>query len=136
LRIFFGEAFGYLAASGCALICDMTMLWILVQHFRWDPLMAACVSFILGSVVAYTISVVLVFRERRLESRSMEFAGFVGLGVAGLAINAGVMWLAVRYLGLFYLGAKCVAAVFTFSFNFISRRQLLFVRRRSHARNP
>jgi putative flippase GtrA len=136
VRTFFGEVLGYLAASGCALACDITMLWILVQYFRWDSPYAACVSFTGGVVVAYALSVVLVFRERRLESRSLEFAGFAGLGVVGLAINAVIMWVAVRYLGLFYLAAKCIAALFTFSFNFMSRRQLLFVRRRSHARNP
>jgi len=135
VRILFGEALGYLAASGCALLCDMTLLWILVHHFGWESLLAGCISFTAGVGVAYGLSAELVFHERRLESRPLEFASFAGLGVAGLAINAGIMWVAMKYLGLFYLAAKCVAAAFTFSFNFICRRQLLFVRRRPHGRN-
>ena len=43
-------------------------------------------------------------------------------------ILAGVISLAVRYLGLHYLLAKCLAAGFTCTCNFIARRQLLFVR--------
>ncbi len=42
-------------------------------------------------------------------------------------LNAFVMFIGVRYLGLHYMVAKCVAAGFTFLGNFISRRQLLFV---------
>jgi putative flippase GtrA len=127
MKIVVGEAFGYLAASGCALAFDMGLLRILVEHFSWNSLIAACVSFSAGTCVAYAISVTLVFHERRLTRRRVEFAGFAALGAAGLAVNAGVMFLAMRYLGLYYLPAKCVAAGFTFLCNFISRRQLLFV---------
>lgn len=135
MRIVVGEVLGYLAASGCALIFDMTLLWLLVDHFSWNSLIAACVSFSAGTCVAYAISVTLVFHERRFTRRRVEFAGFAALGAAGLAVNAGVMFLAMKYLGLYYLTAKCLAAGFTFLCNFISRRQLLFVRNRDRAHN-
>ncbi len=121
------QALGYLAASACALACDMTILWLLVSRCAWDTLVAASVSFLAGTLVAYALSVALVFNERRLRNRSMEFAGFAALGAAGRAVNAFVMFVAMKYLGLFYLGAKCLAAGCTVVCNFVSRRQLLFV---------
>jgi putative flippase GtrA len=42
-----------------------------------------------------------------------------------------VIFVAVKYLGLHYLAAKCVAAGCTLVCNFISRRQILFVQRSS-----
>jgi putative flippase GtrA len=123
------EALGYSAASLCALVVDMGILWTLVHFFSWDYLAAATASFLAGAVVAYVLSVKIAFKERRLRNRRAEFASFVGIGTVGIAVNAGVMSIAVRYFGLHYIIAKCVAAGFTFTCNFTARRQMLFVRR-------
>jgi putative flippase GtrA len=128
VKIVAKEAIGYGAASAGALIVDMTILWILVRFFAWGYLAAATTSFLAGATVAYALSLKLAFKQHRLRNRRVEFISFVAIGTAGLVINAGVMSLAVRYLGLHYLLAKCVAAGFTFVCNFIARRQILFVR--------
>jgi putative flippase GtrA len=51
---------------------------------------------------------------------------FAVLGAIGLGVNAAVMFVLVRYLGVYYLFAKCASAGCTFAYNFLSRRQLLF----------
>jgi putative flippase GtrA len=127
LKLVIKEAIGYGAASAVALVVDMSILWILVRFFACGYLAAASTSFLAGATVAYVLSVRLAFKQHRLRNRRAEFIGFVAIGTAGLAINAGVISLAVRYLGLHYLLAKCVAAGFTFLCNFIARRQILFV---------
>jgi len=127
MNLFFREAFGYAVASACALAVDVAILWTLVHFFSWGYLAAATLSFLAGAGVAYAISVTLVFKRHRLRDRRAEFAGFVAIGAVGLAINAGVMLLAVRYIGLHYLLAKGVAAGCTFTCNFLARRQILFV---------
>jgi putative flippase GtrA len=127
LKIPLKEAFGYAAASGCALLFDMAILWILVSYFSWDYLAAATLSFLVGTFVAYALSISFVFERRRLKDRRVEFASFAAIGTAGLAVNAAVIFIAVRYLGLYFLVAKCMAAGFTLVCNFISRRQILFV---------
>ena len=129
MKTFLQEAQGYCAASLCALGVDMAILWILVHFFSWRYLAAATASFLVGAVVAYRLSVRLAFKQHRLRDRRAEFVSFVAIGTAGLAINAGVIAVAVRYFGLHYIIAKCVAAGFTFTCNFLARRQLLFVRR-------
>jgi putative flippase GtrA len=129
MNILVKDAFGYAAASGCALIVDMATLGILVHYFSWWYLAAATASFVAGLFVAYILSVTLVFKQRRLQDRRAEFAGFAAIGAVGLIINAVVIFIAVKYWGLNYIVAKCVAAAFTFICNFISRRQFLFVQR-------
>jgi len=123
------ETLGYGAASLCALAVDMGILWTLVHFFSWEYLAAATASFLAGAVVAYLLSVRIAFTEHRLRDRRAEFVSFVGIGTIGIAVNAGVMSIAVRYFGLHYIIAKCVAAGFTFTCNFAARRQMLFVRR-------
>jgi putative flippase GtrA len=122
------EALGYGAASICALGVDMTILWLLVRFCAWGYVAAATASFLAGALVAYQLSVRLAFRQHRLRDRRAEFVSFVAIGTVGLAVNAAVISVAVRYFGLHYIIAKCVAAGFTFTCNFLARRQLLFVR--------
>jgi putative flippase GtrA len=125
------EAIGYAAVSACALIVDVAVLFILVHHLSWGYVAAATASFLVGLVVAYTLSVTLVFKHRRLNDRRLEFASFAGVGMFGVAINAAAISFGVKMLGLHYLIAKCGAAGFTFVWNFAARRQFLFVRRRT-----
>jgi len=129
--LLFREALGYVAVSGCALFVDISMLWVLVHFFSWWYLAAATTSFLMGLGVIYALSVKLVFKQRRLKDPRIEFASFAAIGVVGLVINAAVITFAVKTLGLHYLIAKCVAAGFTFLWNFVARRQFLFVPRRT-----
>jgi putative flippase GtrA len=122
------ELAGYAAASLCALAVDMTLLWTLVQYLSVGYVLAATLSFLAGASVAYTLSVRLAFKEHRLNNRRAEFLSFVALGTLGLAINVAIVAISVKYMGLNYLIAKCVAAGCTFMCNFAVRRQLLFVR--------
>jgi putative flippase GtrA len=131
MRIVIQEALGYAAVSACALVVDITILYILVHYFSWWYLGAATASFLAGLLVGYALSVTLVFKYRLLKDRRLEFASFAAIGAGGVAINAAAISLAVKYWGLHYLIAKCGAAGFTFVWNFAARRQLLFVQRRA-----
>jgi len=110
------------------LVADISILWLLVRFCAWGYLAAATASFLAGALVAYALSLRFVFHQHRLADQRVEFLSFVAIGMVGIAVNAAVISLAVRYFGLHYLLAKCVAAGFTFCCNFIARRQLLFVR--------
>jgi putative flippase GtrA len=131
MKILFQEALGYTAVSACALFVDIVILWILVHYFSWWYLGAATTSYFVGSLVGYALSVTLVFEYRRLKDQRLEFASFAAIGAVGIAINGAVMAFGVKYLGLHYLIAKCGAAGFSFVWNFVSRRQFLFVQRRA-----
>ena len=123
------EAIRYAAASACAFIIDITLLFILVHYLSWWYVAAATTSFLVGLLLAYVLSVTVVFKYRRLQDPRMEFASFAGIGVVGVLINAAVISFGVKSLGLHYLVAKCGAAGFTFVWNFVARRQFLFVQR-------
>ena len=41
MRVLIHEAVGYAAASACALLVDITILWILVHYLSWWYLAAA-----------------------------------------------------------------------------------------------
>jgi len=125
------EAIRYGAVSACAFIIDITVLFVLVHYLSWWYVAAASASFLVGLLFGYVLSITLVFKYRRLRDPRIEFASFAAIGVIGVAINAAAMAFGVRILGVHYLIAKCGAAGFTFAWNFLARRQLLFVKHRA-----
>jgi putative flippase GtrA len=129
------EAIGYVAASACALAVDVAILWALVNFLSIEYLLAATISFSAGAVVAYELSVKLAFKQHRLGDRDAEFIAFVIIGALGLVVNAAVIYAAINYAGMHYLAAKFVAAGFTFTCNFVARRQILFVPRPTELRD-
>ena len=123
------ELVGYGAASAGALLVDIAILWALVHFLSWNYLPAATTSFLIGAIVAYELSTTIAFKQHRLNDRRAELASFVAIGAVGLLVNTAAIFVAVHFLGLHYLIAKCISAGFTFTCNFIARRQILFVRR-------
>ena len=122
------QTIGYGASSICALAIDILLLWCFVRFLKFGYTTAATLSFLAGATVAYTLSVRLAFKDHRLKDRRTEFISFVAIGGLGLALNAGIIALATSYFDLHYLLAKLLAAGSTFGFNFVARRQMLFVR--------
>jgi len=70
-----------------------------------------------------------VFRYRRVADRRAEFAVFAAIGLAGMALNQGVIYATVRLLPGAYELAKLVSACTVFCFNFALRKLLLFTRK-------
>jgi len=128
-----GEFWRYLAASVVALGLDFSLLWLLTSQAGLHYLTSSAISYSTGAVLHYAISVTLVFRERRLADRRMEFAGFFAIGLLGLAANQLVMKAAVDGLGQSYLLGKVAATGVSFVLTFVTRRAVLFTARRALA---
>jgi putative flippase GtrA len=125
-----GESMRYFVASAAALAADFMMLVGLTEFLKVNYLVSAAVGFSVGLLVNYVLSVTWVFRERRLENRWFEAFGFAAVGLAGLALNEGLMALFVESFGLAYALAKIPATGVGFVFNYGVRRVLLFTKGR------
>jgi putative flippase GtrA len=120
------EFLRYLAASALALLIDTGTLWILTSVLNVQYLISGAVAFLLGLSVVYILSVLWVFEHRSLRSVPVEFLVFATIGVIGLALNEGVLWLFTGFFGFHYLASKGISVVIVFSWNFIARKFLLF----------
>jgi putative flippase GtrA len=61
-----------------------------------------------------------------MSNKGFELLIFVAIGVGGLAVNEGMMWLGIEVAALSLLVAKIGAAVTSFGFNFVVRKLVLF----------
>jgi len=122
----FHESWKYLLVSAVALVVDFGLLVGLTEWAKLNYLISAAIGFSVGLVVNYALSVTLVFSERRLNSRWLEFLGFFLIGALGLGLNEVLMKFFVETIGLGYALAKLPATGIGFVFNFVTRRVLLF----------
>ena len=125
------ELFRYGMVSAVALIVDLGCLLLLAQLLHY--LLAATLSFILGGVAAYFLSVRFVFQYRKFDRVSTELSLFIALGLVSLLINAALISLGVSHWSLSLPFAKMLAASGTFTSNFILRKWLLFTTARTDA---
>ncbi len=131
-----GEFLRYGLASAVAFSVDAVRLWLLVASGTMHYLAAATLAFCTGALVAYALSVRLVFTHRRVQSRAAELNLFVLIGLLGLGINNLVIWLGVEFAGAAPVAAKFAASAVTLTLNFTLRRLALFTPRSVAAATP
>lgn len=122
------EGVRYFAASALALAIDFGIYVGLIRVAGVHYLIAAPLGFALGLATIYLLSIRWVFKERRLVDRRAEFALFALIGLAGMALNQGILFAAVQWLAASFEVAKIISAGMVFCFNFASRKLLLFTR--------
>jgi putative flippase GtrA len=120
------EPLKYGIVSAVALGTDIFALMALKQIADMSYLSAASISFLIGLTINYLLSIYWVFNASRVTKRSVEFIGFAIIGVVGLAITDLIIWLMSDELGFYYIGAKIVAAIMVFFWNFGARKKYLF----------
>jgi putative flippase GtrA len=112
-------------ASLATCVLDVGLLAALVELGHWSPLPAATVSYLSGGVIQYFISSRWVFSQVP-RSAAVGFTVFTLLSLVGLAITWVVMACLCDGAHVNYGIAKVVALGLSFSWNFLSRKYLVF----------
>ena len=115
----------YFLASLAALVLDVAVLSITAAWMHY--LLAASLGFVAGACAIYLLATRWVFRRRKLAHNApAEFSAFLAIGLAGLALNDLVIYVAVDRFALALLVAKLIAAGTSFLFNYTARKLALF----------
>ena len=120
------EGARYVAAGGAGFAVDFALYSALIRLAGVHYLLAAPVGFAAGLALVYALSVRWVFAARRLSDARVEFAIFAAIGLAGMALNEGILYAGVDGAGLSYELAKLVSGALVFGVNFTLRKLLLF----------
>lgn len=118
-----------LIASALAAALDMGLLVLFVERFGWHPAAAAVLSYLPGTVLQYILCLIWVFPTS--PENNAGFLAFTLFALVGLVITWGVLATLGDLAGLPYPLAKVVALGLAFSWNFLSRKWLLFRAARS-----
>lgn len=122
------EFFRYGLASGGALLADI-LVFRGVLNWGLSYMVAGVAGFCAGLLVNYWLSIQWVFGRHLAKATTQEFLLFSTIGVFGLMLTEGLLWVGVERLGLGAVLAKLISVGPTFIFNFFLRKTLLFSKR-------
>lgn len=121
------QAFRYLISGGTAFVVDTGLLALLTELFGREHLLVwTAIAFCVGLLITYLFSILWVFDNRSLKSRTAEIGIFVAIGVIGLGLTELLMWIFADKAGLHYLLSKIITTVLVFVWNFAAKKLLLF----------
>lgn len=120
----FIQFFRYLFVGGIAFLVDAGSLFLL-ELAGLHYLMAAGIAFLIGLVCNFIMSKLLVFQEKK-DKPQIEFAVYGIIGVMGLGITEGLMYLFTDVAGVYFMLSKIVVAIIVLMWNFFARKFILY----------
>ena len=121
------QVFRYLVSGGVAFLVDAGILALLTELFGQEYLLLwTAIAFAAGLLITYLFSILWVFDNRSLKSRSAEVTIFILIGVIGLGLTELFMWLFAGKAGIHYMISKIITTVLVFIWNFAAKKTILF----------
>lgn len=116
----------YLMVGGFAFIADFGTLYLLKEWGGFNYLLSATFAFIIGIAINYQLSIHWVFDQRAISNNIIEFLIFAFIGIIGILLNLGIIFVLTEQFNIFYLHSKLTATAIIFLFNFSARKIFLF----------
>lgn len=120
------QLFRYGFVGGVAFLVDYSTMVLLTEVFGIHYLLSASISFVLGLITNYLLSISWVFSQRAVANRWAEFVIFAVIGAVGLGLNSLILYLCTEKLEIHYTVSKIIATVMVFFWNFLARKVILF----------
>lgn len=119
------QLFRYLFVGGIATIADWGSLYGM-SLLGLNKYIATAIAFLLGLCVNYFLSKIFVFQasEAKTKTPLQEFIAYASVGIIGLGITEGVIYLGTDLLSVHLMISKTFATLITLAWNFIGRKML------------
>jgi putative flippase GtrA len=116
----------YVIVSALALALDFGV-FLAFNDMLSQPTLAGVIGYSTGIIVHFLLSRRFVFDAATAKAVHRVFIEFLGSGLVGLAVTAGVIAIATGAFGLGPIAAKALAVGTSFVGVFIIRRSIVFV---------
>ena len=120
------QLFRYIFSGVFTFSIDFIALFIFTEYFGIYYLLSAVMSFILGLLASYIVSIFWIFSKRSIANKWFEFSIFATISLVGLTLNTMFMWIFTDYVLLHYLFSKILSAALVFVWNFSAKKIVLF----------
>ena len=105
-----------------AFLIDYILLWVFTEFVGFDYTTSNILSYTIGTIYNYVLSVRWVFSVRSKHSQRVIFIVFVILSLIGLGLNQLLLVLLVELGGWGYMLAKLVASIIVSIYNYVTRK--------------
>lgn len=114
----------YVFVGGIATAIDWSTLYVL-EHCRVHYLISAAAAYLAGLTVNYILSKRVVFNAQVSKcGRVAEFSLYALIGLIGLGMTLGLMYVLTDVCGLYYMISKVIATLVVLMWNYLARRLL------------
>ncbi len=118
--------FRYIFVGGLAFIVDSSILFVL-EYNGLHYLLATAIAFTIGLFVNFILAKKLVFTEKATVNKFQgEFFIYGLVGLIGLLITEGLMYLLTGLQGVYFMISKVIVAIIVLIWNFMARKILLY----------
>lgn len=128
-NLFFFRVVKYLLVGGLAAATDISLFTLFNIYFSLGIATASMLSFVFAVTVNYYLGVLITFDSKVRFRRHEEFALVFFVSASGLLLNIGCTYLFVEMLNRGPVIAKVLAALPTFVWNYLLRRNFIFKQR-------
>ncbi|MDA8095558.1 MAG: GtrA family protein [Betaproteobacteria bacterium] len=118
----------YFIVGACAAAVDIGVFLLLATLAGVGYLWAATISFVLGTLVNYWLSIAYAFRNANKYSRHVEIVFIYLVSGIGLGLHQAILFGLVAKAGMALLPAKLGATGVVFIWNYWSRKQFIFAK--------
>lgn len=126
LKNVLSQYYRYILAGFLVVAIDFIILFFLTDFIHLYYLISACCAYVFASTVHYFISVNYIFEKSNISNKYYEFLLFFFLGIIGLFLFELLLYYFTDKLGIYYLTSKIIVSGIMFTFNFATRKILLF----------
>ena len=128
------EFLRYLVVGGTAFLVDYATLYLL-SHFVFQNMgnlgvyLATAIGFIAGLTYNYVLSLIWVFQSAKERNKGKSIGGFALfslIGIIGLLLTEGGMYVGFQLLQIHYMIVKLFVAAFVLLWNYGARKLLIF----------
>ena len=105
-----------------AFLIDYVLLFVFTEFVGFDYTISNILSYTIGTVYNYVLSVRWVFTVRSRHSQQLIFIVFVVLSLIGLGLNQLLLVGLVELAGWGYMLAKLIASIIVSIYNYITRK--------------
>lgn len=121
------QFFRYIFVGGAAAVVNIGSLFIFKECFQIYYLIANILGFLLGLIVNYLLSKLLVFTKENNMGKIAEFLSYAIIGVVGLGLDTLFVWLFTDVFAFYYMLSKIISTLLVFIWNFTARKMMYVI---------
>ena len=100
----------YLLAGSTAAFVDLALLYFFVKVIHFHYLVSATLAFAVAIFVSFYLQKFWTFRDDSREDLYKQLSQYVAVGLFNLGVNAGLMYLLVDKLFVWFMLAQVISA--------------------------
>ena len=111
------QIFRYVLVRSFGVIVHFSILALLIEAMKQDPVMSSSIAFVLTIIILYFLSYTFVFQSS--SNHTSAVPRFLIVSLVAFCLNAGVMYLTVNVLGWWYVWGQLSAVMVVPPVNFL-----------------